>query len=202
VLARAIFPAVVVVNNPVGIRVILPPLVDIGDGAVIVAIAVVPEINTTFVVGAIVVAEAIVGADPPKDIRPLKSALLFRVVVPVAPETEEPISIFVIDPLAPPVPIFNVFVTELAVALPNIVAFNDVVGVPPNVKEVAPDPSVSVVGVCNAVNVDPASKPVEKVGDVLNTTDPLPVVFVSPVKSTSHEATTFVLPALVSRHVR
>jgi hypothetical protein len=58
----AILPAAVQVNAPVGIRVILPPPKEIGLGAVIFTIAVVPETNAIDVVGAIVVAEAIVGA--------------------------------------------------------------------------------------------------------------------------------------------
>ena len=50
-----------------------PPLVEIGEGAVIVTIAVVPEINTIGVVGAIVVAEATVGAPDvvPLDVSPV-----------------------------------------------------------------------------------------------------------------------------------
>lgn len=47
---------------PVGIKVILPPPDEIGAGAVIVSIAAVPLINTIGVVGAIVAAEATVGA--------------------------------------------------------------------------------------------------------------------------------------------
>jgi hypothetical protein len=43
VLANAILPAVVVVKIPVGMSVICPPPSDIGLGAVIVAIAVVPD---------------------------------------------------------------------------------------------------------------------------------------------------------------
>jgi len=56
------FPAVVVVKIPVGIKVMVPPPVDIGEGAVIVAIAATPLINVMFFVGAIVAALAIVGA--------------------------------------------------------------------------------------------------------------------------------------------
>jgi hypothetical protein len=56
------FPAVVVVKIPVGIKVIYPPPVDIGDGAVIVAIAATPLINVIAFVGATVDALAIVGA--------------------------------------------------------------------------------------------------------------------------------------------
>jgi hypothetical protein len=56
------FPAVVVVKIPVGIKVMVPPPVDIGEGAVIVAIAATPLINVMSFVGAIVAALAIVGA--------------------------------------------------------------------------------------------------------------------------------------------
>jgi hypothetical protein len=52
----------VVVNAPVGIRVIRLLYVPRAAGTVIVAIGVVPETNTMGVVGAIVVALAIVGA--------------------------------------------------------------------------------------------------------------------------------------------
>lgn len=51
-----------VVKIPVGIKVIVPPPVDIGEGAVIVTIAVVPLINVMAFVGATVAALAIVGA--------------------------------------------------------------------------------------------------------------------------------------------
>jgi hypothetical protein len=56
------FPAVVVVKIPVGIKVMVPPPVDIGEGAVIVTIGVTPLINVISFVGAIVAALAIVGA--------------------------------------------------------------------------------------------------------------------------------------------
>ena len=55
-------PALVVVNAPVGIKVIVPPPAEIGVGAVIVTIAAVPEIMVIAAVGAIVVLLAIVGA--------------------------------------------------------------------------------------------------------------------------------------------
>ena len=55
-------PAAVHVNAPVGIKTIVPPPVEIGAGAVIFTIAVVPQINVIGLVGAIVVALAIVGA--------------------------------------------------------------------------------------------------------------------------------------------
>ena len=53
----------VVVNAPVGIRVILLPKLPRVDGGVMVAIAAVPEIKAIGVVGAIVVALAMVGAE-------------------------------------------------------------------------------------------------------------------------------------------
>jgi hypothetical protein len=58
------FPAVVVVHRPVGINIIVPP-VETGHGAVMVAIAVVPDTKLTSDVGAIVVADAMVGATFP-----------------------------------------------------------------------------------------------------------------------------------------
>ena len=60
--ASAIFPPVVVVNIPVGIRVICPPVLEIGNGAVMVTIGVTPDTNEIAVEGAIVVADAMVGA--------------------------------------------------------------------------------------------------------------------------------------------
>ena len=60
--ANAIFPAVVVVNMPVGINVICPPVLEIGNGAVMVTTGVVPDTNVMAVEGAMVVADAIVGA--------------------------------------------------------------------------------------------------------------------------------------------
>jgi hypothetical protein len=64
---------------PVGINVIAPPPVEIGAAAVMVTTAVVPEIKTIGVVGAIVVALAIVGAAA---LTALK--LLSEMLVPVA----------------------------------------------------------------------------------------------------------------------
>ena len=60
--AKAILPAIVVVNMPVGINVIVPPPNDMGLGAVIVSMGVTPDIKVIALVGAIVVADAIVGA--------------------------------------------------------------------------------------------------------------------------------------------
>ena len=105
-------PAVVVAKIPVGIRVIEPPFVDIGLGAVIVAIDVVPDINTMGVVGTIVVAEAIVGAPDvvPFEVKPKILVLPLRLTVEVAPDTAEPILITVVEPESPAVPRFTVFV--------------------------------------------------------------------------------------------
>lgn len=62
VVASAMFPAVLVAQSPVGISVICPPPAEIGDGAVMVLMVVVPEMNVIATVGAIVPALAIVGA--------------------------------------------------------------------------------------------------------------------------------------------
>ena len=70
VVASAIFPAVVVENNPVGISVICPPPAEIGDGAVIVLIATTPETNAILVTGAIIAALASVGAATAVEIKP------------------------------------------------------------------------------------------------------------------------------------
>ena len=100
--ANAIFPAVVVVNIPVGIIVICPPVVEIGAGAVIVAIAVVPETKTICVVGAIVVALAIVGAAALVETIPLNFVPPATVFVPVL------VPILIVLAPAVPEPIFSV----------------------------------------------------------------------------------------------
>ena len=125
--ARAMFPAVVVVNIPVGINVICPPANDIGDGAVIVAIAVVPETNAICVVGAIVVALAIVGAAAPVASNPVWTIFSFIVMVPPEPDTAEPILIFVADPESPAVPIFIVLVCPDNVAPVNKLSDDELV---------------------------------------------------------------------------
>ena len=147
------FPAVVVVNIPVGINVICPPANDIGDGAVIVAIAVVPETNTICVVGAIVVALAIVGAAAPVAFSPVSTVLSLNVIVPAEPDTAEPILTFVVDPETLVVPILIVFVAPFTVAPVN--KFNvDVAVVPPIVNVVAAPNSLTVVRfVLNNVSV-------------------------------------------------
>ena len=60
--AKAILPVVFVVQRPVGINVTFPPFPAIAAGGVIVAIAVTPDTKLMPVVGAIVVALAMVGA--------------------------------------------------------------------------------------------------------------------------------------------
>lgn len=62
VVPSAIFPAVFETNAPVGMKVNEPPVVEIGMGGVIVTMLDVPEMNVIGVVGAIVVALAMVGA--------------------------------------------------------------------------------------------------------------------------------------------
>ena len=54
-------------------------------------------------------------------------------MVPSAPETAEPMLIFVVDPETPAVPKLIVFVTAFAVALAKKLAVSAVVGVPPRV---------------------------------------------------------------------
>jgi hypothetical protein len=76
----AIFPAVVVAHKPLGIKVIVHPLVH-PVGAVIVAIDVVPEIIAIGVVTAIVVFDATVGTDATT----LSGTVKVRVVVSVIP---------------------------------------------------------------------------------------------------------------------
>jgi hypothetical protein len=62
VVTKAIFPAVVVDHTPVGIIVICPPVVAMPVGGVMVAMLILPDTNTMLVVGAMVVALAMVGA--------------------------------------------------------------------------------------------------------------------------------------------
>jgi len=57
VVANAILPAVLVDHSPVGISVICPPVVDIGNGAVMVLIVVVPDTKWIGNVGVIVALE-------------------------------------------------------------------------------------------------------------------------------------------------
>lgn len=85
--------------------------------------------------------------------------------MPVAPDTADPMLIFVTEVEIPPVPMFIVFVVAAAVAFPNKVAVNVPVGVPPRVKVVSAAPCVIVVGVANkVVDADELSKLVVNVG--------------------------------------
>jgi hypothetical protein len=101
--ATAILPAVVQVNAPVGINVIAPPPAEIGLGAVMVTIAVVPETKAIGVVGAIVVALATVGAAALTALKLLNTRL-----VPVAAPMTGVTSVGVVANTAEPVPVSSV----------------------------------------------------------------------------------------------
>jgi len=101
--ATAILPAVVQVNAPVGINVIAPPPAEIGLGAVMVTIAVVPETKAIGVVGAIVVALAIVGAAALTALKLLNTRL-----VPVAAPMTGVTRVGVFANTAEPVPVSSV----------------------------------------------------------------------------------------------
>ena len=101
--AKAIFPAVVHVNTPVGINVIVPPPVEIGAAAVMVTTAVVPEIKTIGVVGAIVVALAMVGAAALTALKLLNARL-----VPMAAPRTGVTKVGVVANTAEPVPVSSV----------------------------------------------------------------------------------------------
>jgi len=88
---------------PVGINVIVPPPVEIGAAAVMVTTAVVPETKTIGVVGAIVVALAIVGAAA---LMALK--LLSERLVPVAAPIMGVTSVGVVANTFAPVPVSSV----------------------------------------------------------------------------------------------
>ena len=96
-------PAVVQVNAPVGINVIVPPPVEIGAAAVIVTTAVVPETKAIGVVGAMVVALAMVGAAALTALKPLNERL-----VPVAAPMTGVTSVGVVANTAEPVPVSSV----------------------------------------------------------------------------------------------
>jgi len=97
------FPAAVQVNAPVGINVIVPPPVEIGAAAVIFTIAVVPETKTIGVVGAMVVALAIVGAAALTALKPLSERL-----VPVAAPMTGVANVGDVANTAAPVPVSSV----------------------------------------------------------------------------------------------
>ena len=127
--AKAIFPAVVQVNMPVGINVIAPPPVEIGAAAVMVTTAVVPEIKTIGVVGAIVVALAMVGAAA---LTALK--LLNAMLVPVAAPRTGVTKVGVVANTAEPVPVSSVNAARRLVLL----------GVVKNVATPVPNPLTPV----------------------------------------------------------
>jgi hypothetical protein len=130
--ATAKLPAVVQVNAPVGINVILPPPAAIGVGAVIVSIAAVPLINTIDVVGAIVAAEAIVGAAAVVAIKP-ECVILAETIVPVkvgdADNTTLPVPVEAVTPV-PPLATGRVPVTPVVKGRPVQVVKVPEVGVP------------------------------------------------------------------------
>jgi hypothetical protein len=105
--ASAMLPAVVVVKMPVGMMVICPPVVAIPVGAVIVATAVVPEMNVICFVGAIVPALAIVGATSPVAWTPkIRFAVVDDVPITVVfapiPIADDPITIELVSLLLRP----------------------------------------------------------------------------------------------------
>ena len=123
------FPAVVQVNAPVGINVIVPPPAEIGLGAVMVTTAVVPETKAIGVVGSIVVALAIVGAAALTALKLLNTRL-----VPVAAPMTGVTSVGVVANTAAPVPVSSVkAVRKLAL-----------VGVAKKVATPAPSPLIPV----------------------------------------------------------
>jgi len=132
------FPAVVQVNAPVGINVIVPPPAEIGLGAVMVTTAVVPETKAIGVVGAIVVALAIVGAAALTALKLLNTRL-----VPVAAPRTGVTSVGLLEKTSVPVPVSSVTAaSKLAL-----------VGVAKNVAIPVPSPLMPV----------PTGKPVQLV---------------------------------------
>ena len=161
--ATAKLPAVVQVNAPVGIKVILPPPAEIGVGAVIVSIAAVPLINTIEVVGAIVAAEAIVGAAAVVAIKP-ECVILAETIVPVkvgdADKTLFPVPVDAVTPV-PPLATGSVPVTP--VVKESAVQFDKL-----------PDAGVPNIGVT-------------KVGLVAKTAEPDPVSSVKAVRKLAED---------------
>ena len=182
VVAIAIFPALVVVNTPVGINVILPPPLEIGLGAVIVTIAAVPDINVIGSVGAIVVALAIVGAAAVVAINP-EYLTLVKVGLPVQ---------FVKTPLVgvPKIGVIKVGVfanTKLPVPVSSVTAEIKLAleGVAKKVATLEPRPETPVVigNPVQLVRVPDVGVPkigVTNVGLIDKTTLPVPVELVTP----------------------
>jgi hypothetical protein len=122
-------PAVVQVNAPVGINVIVPPPVEMGDAAVIVTTAVVPETKAIGVVGAMVVALAMVGAAALTALKPLNERL-----VPVAAPRIGATKVGVFEKTNDPVPV-SLVTAALKLAL---------VGAAKNVATPVPNPLTPV----------------------------------------------------------
>lgn len=144
------FPPVAVVNVVVDVPINViwpPPPVRVKSvGGVIDVICVDPVTRTICVVGTKVAAAARVETELANTANnPL------RVIVPVAPETAEPMFTFVIEPDTPPPPMLIVLVVVFAVGLPNNVAFKVPDGVPPKVNVVSAAPIAMLVGEANNV---------------------------------------------------
>ena len=128
-VASAIFPAVVVLNSPVGMIVICPPVADIPVGAVMVSIAAVPDTNTIGLTGAIVAADAIVGAATPVTDTPnilVANVAEFPSVAVLLPEPTafNPIAISLVIPSADaldPMPIYVQEVTLTNAVTPSAI---------------------------------------------------------------------------------
>jgi hypothetical protein len=160
-------PAVVQVKAPVGIKVIVPPVAEIGAGAVIVSIAAAPEIIVTGAVGATVAAEAIVVATAVLAIKPETSDVALA-----TPKTGVTITILVlvqaeILPLVT-VPNTGVTITMLVLVQAEILPLVTV-----------PNTGAVMVGVVNVGVVN--------VGLVANTKAPLPVSPVTAVAKLADE---------------
>jgi hypothetical protein len=180
-------PAVVQVKAPVGIKVIVPPVAEIGAGAVMVTIAAVPEIMVTGAVGATVAAEAIVVATAVLAIKPDTSDVALA-----APKTGVTITMLVLvqAEILPLVTVPNRGVTKvglvantkapLPVSSVTAVAKLADEGVAKKAATLAPSPLMPVatgnpVQLANTPLVGVPSSGVTNVGLVANTKAPEPV---------------------------
>ena len=150
---------------PVGISVIVPPPVEIGTAGVIVTTAVVPEIKTIGVIGAIVVALAMVGAAALTALKLLNARL-----VPIAAPMTGVTNVGVFANTAAPVPVSSV----------NTVRRLALLGVVKNVATPVPklDIPLAIGKPVQFVNVPEVGVPrmgESKVGVLLNTNTPVPV---------------------------
>ena len=181
--ATAMFPAVVQVNAAVGNKVIVPPPNEIGVAAVTVSIAAVPEINTMGVVGAMVVALAMVGAAAVTALKLLK-----RMLVPVAAPSTGVTSVGVVANTATPVPVSSVNAASkfAEVKEPKDAALPTEVTMPVKLALVVTLLAVKLVAVpvmfvpTNADGVPNAG--VTSVGEVAKTAEPVPVSSVRAVR--------------------